>query len=71
MAAQIPASWVCGFDTRPLISMEERKSFLEEACEKGYYLVFQHDFYNECCTLQKTEKGIRMNTSHKLVDVLN
>jgi glyoxylase-like metal-dependent hydrolase (beta-lactamase superfamily II) len=70
MAAHIPASWVCGYDTRPLISFEERNSFLQEACEKGYYLVFQHDYYTECCTLQQTERGIKQGESFKLEEVL-
>jgi glyoxylase-like metal-dependent hydrolase (beta-lactamase superfamily II) len=65
-AAHIPLSWVCGFDTRPLISMEERKKFLNEACTKGYTLFFEHDIYHECCTLVNTEKGIRMQDSLRL-----
>jgi len=57
-AANIPASWVCGFDTQPLVSMQEHAAFLEEATEKKYILFFEHDLYHECCTVKKTERGI-------------
>ena len=70
MAAHIQTSWVCGYDTRPLISFEERSTFLQEACSKGYYLIFQHDYYTECCTLKQTEKGIIMGEAYKLEDLL-
>jgi glyoxylase-like metal-dependent hydrolase (beta-lactamase superfamily II) len=65
-AAHIPASWVCGYDTRPLISMEERNLFLSEAVQKNYVLFFEHDINVECCTLKETEKGIRMDKSFTL-----
>jgi glyoxylase-like metal-dependent hydrolase (beta-lactamase superfamily II) len=69
-AAHIPASWVCGFDTRPLISMEERNSFLSETVKNNYVLFFEHDIYRECCNLKETEKGIRMDKSFTLSEFL-
>ncbi len=68
-AAHIPASWVCGFDTRPLISMQERETFLQESLSNGWVLFFEHDIYHECCTLKATEKGIRMDRSFPLADL--
>ncbi len=65
-AAHIPLSWVCGFDIQPLISLNERDIFLDEAFTNNYILFFEHDFYTECCTLQKTEKGIRLKKGFKL-----
>jgi glyoxylase-like metal-dependent hydrolase (beta-lactamase superfamily II) len=69
-AAHIPASWVCGYDTRPLISMDERKSFLAEVLQNNYVLFFEHDIYRECCTLMQTEKGIRMGENFTLSEFL-
>jgi glyoxylase-like metal-dependent hydrolase (beta-lactamase superfamily II) len=60
-AAHIPVSWICGFDTSPLISMQEKENFLKEAAENKYILIFEHDSYCECCTLKQTERGIRVN----------
>lgn len=57
--AHISTSWVCGYDTRPLISMKEKQDFLNEAVENNYVFFFEHDLYTESCTLKMTEKGIR------------
>lgn len=70
-AAHIPLSWICGFDTRPLISMEEHKRFLSEAYQKNYVLFFEHDIFHECCSLTDTEKGIRMKESFTLKEFLD
>lgn len=70
LSPQVSASWVCGYDTQPLISMKERTDFLNEAAELNYILVFQHDYYTECCTVIKTEKGVRIHETFKLSEVL-
>lgn len=62
----IPLPYVMGYDTRPLITMGEKEKFLNLAAEKEFVLFFEHDSVNECCTLQKTEKGIRLKETFKL-----
>ncbi len=57
----IPLPYVMGYDTRPLLTLNEKEKFLNKAFEKGYYLFFEHDAHNEICTLQQTEKGVRLN----------
>lgn len=57
----IPLAFVMGYDTRPLITMDEKARFLKEAADNNYVLVFQHDSVNECCTVQGTEKGVRVD----------
>lgn len=56
--ANLPPHFVPAVDIEPLLSIYEKENFLKEACENKYILVFQHDFYNEACTLRRTEKGI-------------
>jgi hypothetical protein len=68
-AAQIPLSWVCGYDTRPLTSFEEKKLFLEEASKNGYIFFFEHDYYTECCEIIRTEKGFRAGNSFTLASL--
>ncbi len=65
-AAHIPIPYVMAYDTRPLLTMNEKKLFLEEAAEKDFVLFFEHDPKIECCTLQQTEKGIRMKEGFEL-----
>lgn len=57
----IPLPFVMGYDTRPLITMDEKARFLNEAADNKYVLIFQHDSVNECCTVQHTEKGVRVD----------
>lgn len=64
----IPLPYVMGYDTRPLITIEEKKSFLDEAAENQYVLFLEHDFESECCTLQQTEKGVRLLDKGSLAD---
>ena len=62
----IPLAYVMGYDTRPLITLEEKGRFLDEAASKGYILFFEHDPVNECCTVKQTEKGVRLDRTFKL-----
>ncbi|HEY5773160.1 MAG TPA: MBL fold metallo-hydrolase [Chitinophagaceae bacterium] len=65
----IPIPYIMAYDMQPLISMEEKKSFLKEALENDYILFFEHDPVHECCTLQQTERGIRPKEFFKLEEV--
>ncbi|MBI2729273.1 MAG: MBL fold metallo-hydrolase [Sphingobacteriales bacterium] len=65
-AAHIPIPYVMGYDMFPLTTMQEKKAFLKEALENNYVLFFEHDPKIECCTLQQTERGIRMKESFRL-----
>lgn len=69
-AAHIPIPFIPSVDIQPLITLKEKLTFLEEAVDKNYYLIFEHDFDIECCTLQRTEKGVRMDKAWKLNEIL-
>jgi glyoxylase-like metal-dependent hydrolase (beta-lactamase superfamily II) len=64
--AHIPIPYIMAYDVRPLETMIEKKSFLEEALQNNYLLFFEHDPVVECCNLQLTEKGIRGGEAFKL-----
>lgn len=65
----IPLPYVMGYDTRPLLTLDEKKSFLNEAAEKEYVLFLEHDSVNECCTVQQTEKGVRLKETFSFSEV--
>ena len=67
--AHIPIVWNMSYDTNPLITMEEKNEFLEECLKNNYILFFQHDLYNECCTLHMTPKGIRADKKFSFSDI--
>lgn len=65
----IPLPYVMSYDVRPLTTMEERQSYWQEIVDKEYILFFEHDATNECCTLQHTEKGIRVKDIFKFSEI--
>ncbi|MBK9177660.1 MAG: MBL fold metallo-hydrolase [Flavobacteriales bacterium] len=56
----IPLPWVMAYDTRPLLTMQEKSDFLESAVSEETVLFFEHDPVNQCCTVERTDKGIRL-----------
>jgi glyoxylase-like metal-dependent hydrolase (beta-lactamase superfamily II) len=68
-AAHIPLPYVMAYDMFPLTTLQEKKLFLAEAQQKDYVLFFEHDPLIECCTLQMTEKGIRVKETFKLSEL--
>lgn len=66
----LPVPFVMGYDTRPLLTLAEKEAFLKEAVEKNYILFFEHDSINECCTLKMTEKGVRVDQTFALSEIL-
>jgi glyoxylase-like metal-dependent hydrolase (beta-lactamase superfamily II) len=60
----IPLPYVMGYDTRPLITMEEKAKFLEKAAAENYYLFLEHDAETEICTLQNTDKGVKLDKKY-------
>ena len=65
-AGHLPVPYVMGYDTRPLLSLKEKESFLAEAVEKDYFLFLEHDAHNEIISLKHTEKGVRLAESFTL-----
>ncbi len=65
-AGHLPLPYVMAYDMFPLKTLTEKKVILNEAVEQEYVLFFEHDPINECCTLQHTEKGVRLKDKFKL-----
>ena len=62
----ISIPYVMSYDMFPLTTLQEKKAFLQEALQNNFVLFFEHDPLYECCTLQMTDKGIRMKEIFKL-----
>jgi glyoxylase-like metal-dependent hydrolase (beta-lactamase superfamily II) len=65
----IPMPFIMAYDMFPLTTLNEKRSFLNEAVQKDHILFFEHDPKIECCTLQNTERGIRPKETFKLEDI--
>jgi glyoxylase-like metal-dependent hydrolase (beta-lactamase superfamily II) len=69
-AGHIPIPYVMGYDTRPLLTLDEKTKFLTAAADHGYYLWLEHDAHNPIVTVKHTEKGIRLDQVYRLEDIL-
>lgn len=65
----LPLPYVMAYDMFPLQTLKEKAAFLEEAASNEYILYLEHDPINECCTVQQTEKGIRLKDTFKLTEI--
>lgn len=65
----IPLPYVMGYDTRPLITLDEKRKFLNRAVDQEFVLFFEHDAVNECATLKHTEKGVRLDQTFNFSDL--
>lgn len=70
-AGHIPLPFVMGYDTRPLLTLDEKEIFLNQAADKNYYLFLEHDAHNEIITVQHTEKGVRLKGIYKTKEIFN
>jgi glyoxylase-like metal-dependent hydrolase (beta-lactamase superfamily II) len=67
--SHIPLPYIPAYDMFPLQSLAEKAAFLEEAADQNYIIFMEHDPEIECCTVKKTEKGIRLNQTFKLTEI--
>lgn len=69
-AANVPLLWIAAYDLFPVTVMEEKETFLNEVAEKGYFLLFEHDFYTECASIEKWRNTFRIKQKYRLNDLL-
>jgi len=64
--AHVPVNYVMAYDTRPLLTMEEKGRFLKKALEEKYVLFFEHDALNECAVLDPGDGRVRAGEIFRL-----
>jgi len=68
-AGHLPIPFVMGYDTRPLITLDEKEKFLDMAANNNFYLFLEHDAHNEVITVQHTDKGVRLKEIFKCEEI--
>ena len=63
-AGHVSLPFIMGYDTRPLLTLQEKEVFLNLAANQNYYLFLEHDARNEIITVKHTEKGVRLDKTH-------
>jgi glyoxylase-like metal-dependent hydrolase (beta-lactamase superfamily II) len=67
----LPLPFVMGYDTRPLLTLDEKEIFLNRAADNNYFLFLEHDAHNEIITVQHTEKGVRLKDIYTTSEIFN
>jgi len=65
----LPIPFVMGYDTRPLLTLDEKEVFLNMAANNNFYLFLEHDANHEIITVRHTEKGVRLKEKFTLNDL--
>ncbi|WP_010182758.1 MBL fold metallo-hydrolase [Aquimarina agarilytica] len=70
-AGHIPLPYIMGYDTRPLLTLNEKAEFLTKAADNNWYLFLEHDAHNEIITVEHTEKGVRLKNTYTFNELFN
>lgn len=68
-AAHLKLPYIPSYDIRPLLTMQEKNIFLERALKEDLILFFEHDAFNECCSLIRGSRGIKLNKTFNFKDI--
>ena len=68
-AGHIRVPFIMGYDTRPLLTLQEKTSFLEKAAKEKFLLFLQHDVKNEVIDIRKENDRFKLNKTFKLEDI--
>ena len=69
-AGHLPLPFVMGYDTRPLLTLDEKEVFLNMAADEHLYLWLEHDAHNQIITVEHTEKGVRLKDAFTTTEIL-
>jgi len=65
----LPIPYVMAYDTRPLLTVDEKEKLLPEAATGNYLFYLEHDPTVEMISIQNTDKGVREKEQLRLVDL--
>ncbi|NML64339.1 MBL fold metallo-hydrolase [Hymenobacter sp. RP-2-7] len=65
----LPLPYMMSYDMRPLVTMAEKEALLQRAAQENWVLLLEHDATHEACTVEVTEKGVRLKETLKISDL--
>ena len=64
-SSHIPLPYIMGYDLQPLVTLEEKKTYLKQAVDENWKLFFGHDPDTAYVTVKITEKGYQVDKKFK------
>ncbi len=68
--AHVYEPYIMGYDMNARQTLADKERFFEEAHKLNYTLFFEHDVYNECGSIIKTDKGTKIKETFTLEQFL-
>ncbi|SMB98919.1 beta-lactamase domain protein [Hymenobacter roseosalivarius DSM 11622] len=68
-AGHVPLPYVMGYDMRPLVTLSEKEAVLNRAAAENWVLLLQHDPTIAACTVQATDRGVRLAETLRVEDL--
>ena len=65
----LPLPYVMSYDVRPLVTLGEKEAVLRRAAAENWVLLLEHDPLHEACTVEMTEKGVRLKETLRVADL--
>lgn len=69
-AGHIRIPYVMAYDMQPQLTLQEKEVFLQRVLANNQIVFFEHDPLIECASVHQTERGVAMDKSFKLRDVI-
>jgi glyoxylase-like metal-dependent hydrolase (beta-lactamase superfamily II) len=60
--SHIPLPYIMGFDLRPLVTLEDKRKYLNLAVEQNWMIFFEHDPVVTLATVTKNERGYTLGS---------
>ena len=68
-SGHVALPYIMGYDTRPLITMDEKQVLMKEAADNEYLLFLEHDAYHSVCTVKNTDRGVKLDQTLQFNDI--
>lgn len=65
-SSHVRLPWVMGYDLNPMLLMEEKQKFLDQAAQEKWYLYFEHDPYCDAATVQRAQADFQVENRFHL-----
>jgi len=68
MSAHIPLPFIMGYDLFPVVTLEEKRKYLNLAKENDWHIFFEHDPYTSSAKVDKNDKGFFIKEKVEITD---
>lgn len=68
--AHLRDAWIMAYDVRPLVTLDEKRAFLDRALDGGWQFFFEHDPETVVATPKRTDRGVEVTDARTLEELV-